>query len=80
MGNLNISLEGYANRVVELMVAEGYAKTKTEALRLALHEFDRTHKIVPDEDTAFALVAQKVLSQVDSGHVQTKKFSLKELD
>jgi len=81
LGNLNISLEGYANRVVELMVAAGYAKTKTEALRLALHEFDRTHQIVPDEETAFALVAQKVLSQVDSGQKeQTKKFSLKELD
>lgn len=79
MGNLNISLEGYAGRVVDLMIREGYAKTKTEALRLALYEFDREHQIVPDEETAFAVVARDIAAQVDSGKLKAKPFSLKEL-
>ncbi len=79
MGNLNIELEGYVNRVVEYMIKEGYAKTKTEALRLALFEFDMQHRVVPDEDTAFELAAKKILDNVASGKEKVKKFSLKEL-
>ncbi len=79
MGNLNILLTGYAGRVVESMVDAGFAKTKTEALRLALYEFDQKHKLVPDEETAYALVAKKILDKVDSGKEKTKPFSLSEL-
>ena len=80
MGNLNIELEGYVNRVAEYMILEGYAKTKTEALRLALFEFDRQYHVVPDEDTAFELAAKKILDSVASGREKVKKFSLKELE
>lgn len=80
MGNLNIDLTGYVNRVLEYMIKEGYAKTKTEALRLALFEFDQRHKVVPTEDMAYELVAQKILKDVKLGKEKTKKFSLKELD
>ncbi|MFH0973668.1 MAG: hypothetical protein V1817_02690, partial [Candidatus Micrarchaeota archaeon] len=67
-------------RIVDLMVKEGFVKTKTEALRLALFEFNRSHNVVPDEDTAYALLAEHILAGVDSGKVKVKKFSLKELD
>lgn len=79
LGNLNIVLSGYAGRVVSFMLKEGYAKTKTEALRLALFEFDRTHKVIPDEETSLELIAEKIISDVKSGKEKTRKFSLKEL-
>lgn len=80
MGNLNISLDGYAGRIVDLMVREGFVKTKTEALRLALFEFDRIHKVLPDEDTAFGLFAQSVLDRVAAGKEKVSKFSWKDLE
>ncbi len=79
MGNLNIELEGYTARVVDLMIKTGFVKTKTEALRLALFEFDQTHKLVPDEETAFSLTVERILSDVDAGKEKTKRFSLSEL-
>lgn len=80
MGNLNIDLSGYVGKVVELMIEEGYVKTKTEALRLALYEFDRAHKVVPDEETAFALVVEDILAGVKTGKEKVRPFSLRELD
>jgi hypothetical protein len=80
MGNLNINLDGYVNQVLEYMIREGYSKTKTEAVRLALFDFDRSHGILPEEETAFEVVAQKILGEVESGKQRTKKFSLKELE
>ena len=50
MGNLNITLEGYVQKVIEYMVKKGYAKSKTEAIRLALFEFDQEHKVTEDEE------------------------------
>ena len=80
MSNVNISLEGHLQRIVEAMVSGGFVKTKTEAMRLALFEFDRTHRLVPDEETSFELAAHKILSRVSSGQEKTRPFSLKELD
>ena len=79
MGNLNIELKGYTAQVVDLMIKTGFVKTKTEALRLALFEFDQTHKLVPDEETAFSLTVERILSDVDAGKEKTKRFSLSEL-
>lgn len=79
MGNINLTLEGYPNRVVESMVQEGFAKTKSEALRLALYEFDRSHHLVPDEETTFEILARDLLRRVDEGKEKVKPFSLKEL-
>ena len=50
MGNLNIDLTGHTKNVVESMIRKGYAKSKTEAIRLALFEFDREYKIVDDRE------------------------------
>lgn len=51
MGNLNINLIGYPLEIVKAMIKRGYVKSKTEAIRLALFEFDRENKMVSkDED------------------------------
>lgn len=80
MSNVNLSLEGHISRVVDAMVSSGYVKTKAEALRLALFEFNRSHNLVPDEESAYALVAQDIAAGVDSGRIKTKEFNLRELD
>lgn len=79
MGNINLSLEGYSNQVIESMIESGFAKTKSEALRLALYEFDRSHHLVPNEEVAFALVAKDILNKVEEGREKVKPFSLSEL-
>ncbi len=79
MVNLNIDLGKYYGKVTSFMIKKGYAKTRTEALRLALFEFNQKHKVVPDEDTAFELVAENILNEVESGKQKTKKFDLNKL-
>ena len=78
MANANISLSGYIGIVVESMIRLGYAKTKTEAIRLALFQFDQTHKVTEDE--AYELLAGQILQDVASGKMKTRKFNLHELD
>lgn len=41
---------------------------------MALFEFDRRHKVVPDEETVFSLLAEKVLERVESGKEKVKNF------
>ena len=49
MGNANIELSGYTGDVVDMMIRLGYAKTKTEAIRLALYQFDQEHKLTDEQ-------------------------------
>jgi len=77
MGNANIELSGYTGDVVESMIRLGYAKTKTEAIRLALYQFDQTNKLADEE--VFSNLAGKILEGVGSGKVKTRKFRLSEL-
>jgi len=78
MANANIELSGYTGDVVDAMILLGYAKTKTEAIRLALYQFDQEHKLT--EEQVFENLSGKILKEVDSGKMKTRKFSLKELD
>ena len=78
MANANIELSGYTGTVVERMLSLGYAKTKTEAIRLALYQFDQSHKLT--EEQAYDELTGKILKEVESGRIKTRKFSLKELD
>lgn len=78
MSNANIALSGYTGDVVNSMIRLGYAKTKTEAIRLALYQFDQTHKLTDEE--IFGNLAEKILKNVDSGKMKTRKFKLNELD
>ena len=80
MGNLNIDLRGFAGRVADCMMRTGYVKTKTEAIRLALFEFNEHHGVVPDEELAYAMVAKDIADKVDSGKMKAKPFKLRELD
>lgn len=72
MPNINIELEGYVANVVDKMLSAGYAKTKTEAIRLALFEFDQVHKLTEDE--LYAAAAAKILKEIDSGRQKTTKY------
>ena len=78
MANANIELSGYTGTVVDRMLSLGYAKTKTEAIRLALFQFDQTYKLTDEQ--AYVNLAGKILENVGSGKIKTRKFSLKELD
>jgi len=78
MPNANIELSGYTGRVIDAMVALGYAKTKTEALRLAVYQFDQEHKLT--EEGAYRHATGEILKKVESGKMKTRKFSLGELD
>ena len=72
MTNINIELKGYTAEVVEKMLDGGYAKTKTEAIRLALFEFDQIHKLTEEE--LYARAAEKVLKDIKSGKEKTSKY------
>jgi hypothetical protein len=78
MANANIELTGYTGDVVDMMIRLGYAKTKTEAIRLALYQFDQEHKLTDEQ--VFEGLAEKVMQGIASGKVKTRKFRLKELD
>ncbi|MFA6907291.1 MAG: hypothetical protein WC263_00510 [Candidatus Micrarchaeia archaeon] len=78
MGNINIEMNDYLGDVIGAMLKRGYAKTKTEALRLAVYEFDRTHSLT--EDAVFELAAEKMLSDIKSGKEKVRKFNPHELD
>ena len=75
MPNINIELKGYVAEVIEKMVNDGYAKTRTEAIRLALFEFDQIHKLTEDE--LYSKAAQKMLGDIRSGKEKTTKYVLK---
>jgi len=78
MPNANIELVGYTGEVVQRMIRFGYAKTKTEAIRLALYQFDQMHQLTEDE--AFERLSGKILEEVASGKMKTRKFNPRELD
>lgn len=57
------------------MLDDGYAKTKTEAIRLALFEFDQIHKLTEEE--LYAKAAQKILKDIKSGKEKISKYKVK---
>lgn len=78
MANINLEVKGYVEDVVESMIRKGYVKTRTEAVRLALFEFDREHRV--SEERLYELAAAKSVEAVKSGKEKIRKFSLNELD
>ena len=50
MGNLNINLFGYTLEIINTMISGGYVKSKTEAIRLALFEFNKKNKLVSKDE------------------------------
>ncbi|MEK7084520.1 MAG: hypothetical protein AAB932_04765 [Patescibacteria group bacterium] len=78
MTNINFEVAGYSGTVLESMLRKGYAKTKTEAIRLALFEFDQKHALT--EEQLYEKAVGKMLTGIKSGHEKVRKFSLRELD
>ncbi|MDE1824694.1 MAG: hypothetical protein KGI00_00055 [Candidatus Micrarchaeota archaeon] len=72
MSNINIEVKGYVEKVIDRMVEENYAKTKTEAVRLALFEFDQMHGLTDDE--LYAVAANKMLKEIAKGKEKIHKF------
>lgn len=75
MANINIEVKGYVEKVIDRMVEENYAKTKTEAVRLALFEFDQMHGLTDDE--LYAVAAEKMIKDIGRGKEKVHKFVLK---
>lgn len=75
MANINIELKGYTEKVIDRMVEENYAKTKTEAIRLALFEFDQLHGLTDDE--LYAVAAKKVISNINAGKEKVHRFLIR---
>ncbi len=78
MVNVNIELSGFTEGVVDNMIKRGYAKTKTEAVRLALYQFAQTQNI--SEEEIFTKLTDKTLDGVQSEKIKTRKFQPSELD
>ncbi len=57
------------------MVDLGYAKTKTEAIRLALFEFDNIYKLT--EDALYAKATQKMIKEIAAGKEKVRKYAMK---
>ncbi len=75
MSNINIELKGYVAEVIDKMLHEGYAKTKTEAIRLAVFEFDQVHRLTEEE--LYSKAAEKILKDIKSGKEKTSMYTSK---
>ena len=75
MSNINIELKGYVEKVLERMVEENYAKTKSEAVRLALFEFDQLHGLTDDE--LYAVAVEKITKRIEAGKEKIHKFKIR---
>jgi Arc/MetJ-type ribon-helix-helix transcriptional regulator len=74
MSNINIELKGYTKEVIDRMVEKNYVKTKTEAIRLALFEFDQMHGLTDDE--LYSTAAEKILKNIKVGKEKVHEFKL----
>ncbi len=72
MANINIEVKGYVEKVIDRMVEENYAKTKTEAVRLALFEFDQMHGLTDDE--LYAVAANRMIKDIGKGKERIHRF------
>ncbi len=75
MSNINIELKGYVDKVLNKMVEENYAKTKSEAIRLALFEFDQLHGLTEDE--LYSVAAEKMVKRIETGKEKIHRFSMR---
>lgn len=75
VSNINIELKGYVEKVLNRMVEENYAKTKSEAVRLALFEFDQLHGLTDDE--LYSVAVEKIIKNIETGKEKIHKFNLR---
>ena len=75
--NINLRLSGIAERVVEEMIAKGYAATKTEAIRMAILDYKHHHLGGESADMSKEDVAD--LHQAIKEYKSKKTVSLEEI-
>ena len=61
---MNVTLRGRIRQILETMVAEGYANTKSEAIRLAILDFGEKHI---DEEIMVRAKLDKINKEIKEG-------------
>ena len=61
---MNVTLRGRIRQILETMVAEGYANTKSEAIRLAILDFGEEHI---DEEIMVRAKLDKINKEIKEG-------------
>lgn len=76
--NVNIKFQGMAEKIVEEAIRQGYASTKTEALRLGVLELNNHYKLLEKlEDEEDIRRADEIVERIESG--KEKLHSEKEI-
>ncbi len=76
--NINVHVSGVVEKVIEKMIKQGYAASKTEAIRLSLLNFAEEHELLKEksveglEDELDFAVAQKFEKELKSGKAKLK--------
>lgn len=60
---MNVTLRGKTREILDLMVSQGYANTKSEAIRLALLSFGKAH----EEDILIAKKIDRINREIAHG-------------
>lgn len=75
--NMNVRLEGIADRIAQGAIEKGLAKTKTDALVLGLVELDHRYKLTEYmEDKEDIADARRIVAEVQAG--KQKLYTLDE--
>ena len=73
---LNIRLEGFPESILHKMIDIGIASNKTEAIRLALIDYNEHHDIKDIKQYEEDLLAVKKMQQIDSEIEEGKRKTL----
>ena len=66
--NVNIKFSGATEKILDEAVAQGYAATKTEALRLGVLELNNKYKLLEEaEEKEDEALAREVLEKIKTG-------------
>jgi Arc/MetJ-type ribon-helix-helix transcriptional regulator len=74
--NIHARLTGDVEEIIEIMMRRGHAASKTEAIRLALLDYQQHHLKQLEEDELAVKKMQELDKQMESG--KRKKISAKE--
>jgi Arc/MetJ-type ribon-helix-helix transcriptional regulator len=77
--NLNVRFSGVVEKILEQAVKEGYAATKTEALRMGVFELNNKYNLL--EDIEDVERADSIMARIKAGkeRLYSEKQILKEL-
>lgn len=78
--NITLKLEGYPEDVINQMISNGIATNKTEAIRLAIMDYNEHHKIKRFSEEELDELAVKKMQQIDKEIEEGKRRVLKMKD